>query len=276
MMTTSTPALPGIRTRGALLITLALLAALLVILLAGAGCAFDDGEPWGRVETTLRAEPRFDTPRITIDSVEIGIRNVRYYGPGTGAGGAAGGDVPFDPANPPPGFSLCHGGHCHADDGRLVPYEEIGADAGPSVPILHAHTPVEDVLAPDAPLIVTSKVNDQASLDRLDVELSHFVVRGHVISADDTGDTTPLVVALPVNGARLGAPVALAIGRDEPKLQRLAADLVTPADLFADLPLDELRPAADGTITVSATRHREHAVALGERLLEAVELTIDR
>jgi len=31
----------------------------------------------------------------------------------------------FDPASPPPGYGLCHNGHCHADDGRLVDYETI-------------------------------------------------------------------------------------------------------------------------------------------------------
>ena len=31
----------------------------------------------------------------------------------------------LDPAKPPAGYSLCHGGHCHADDGRLVDYAEV-------------------------------------------------------------------------------------------------------------------------------------------------------
>ncbi|MEB3300203.1 MAG: hypothetical protein VKO21_12070, partial [Candidatus Sericytochromatia bacterium] len=38
------------------------------------------------------------------------------------AGGAA---TSFDPAAPPAGFSLCHNGHCHAADGRLVPYDQV-------------------------------------------------------------------------------------------------------------------------------------------------------
>lgn len=36
--------------------------------------------------------------------------------------------IGFDPRMPPPGYSLCHNGHCHSDDGRLVSYEEIGAE----------------------------------------------------------------------------------------------------------------------------------------------------
>jgi hypothetical protein len=34
----------------------------------------------------------------------------------------------FDPANPPPGYSLCHNGHCHSDEGALVDYEAIEAE----------------------------------------------------------------------------------------------------------------------------------------------------
>lgn len=40
-----------------------------------------------------------------------------------GAGGES-----FDPANPPEGYTLCHGGHCHAEDGSLVDYEDIEAE----------------------------------------------------------------------------------------------------------------------------------------------------
>ena len=38
----------------------------------------------------------------------------------------------FDPANPPPGYTLCHGGHCHAEDGSLVDYADIEAELGES------------------------------------------------------------------------------------------------------------------------------------------------
>jgi len=36
--------------------------------------------------------------------------------------------VNFDPADPPEGYSLCHNGHCHADSGELVDYEDISAE----------------------------------------------------------------------------------------------------------------------------------------------------
>jgi hypothetical protein len=39
----------------------------------------------------------------------------------------------FDPADPPPGFGLCHNGHCHADGGSLVAYEDVAIAASESV-----------------------------------------------------------------------------------------------------------------------------------------------
>ena len=32
------------------------------------------------------------------------------------------------PGKPPPGYTLCHNGHCHHPSGRLVPYAEIEAE----------------------------------------------------------------------------------------------------------------------------------------------------
>jgi hypothetical protein len=34
----------------------------------------------------------------------------------------------FDPAQPPPGYTLCHSGHCHKDDGSLVSYADVAAE----------------------------------------------------------------------------------------------------------------------------------------------------
>lgn len=52
---------------------------------------------------------------------------VALFGQGASAPAAATGAT-FDPANPPPGYSLCHNGHCHAASGALVDYEVIAAE----------------------------------------------------------------------------------------------------------------------------------------------------
>ncbi|MNS53348.1 hypothetical protein D3C72_861010 [compost metagenome] len=66
---------------------------------------------------------------------------------GTAEGAQAAGSATFDPANPPPGYSLCHGGHCHRDDGALVDYADIpvGTGAAPASKRLMVLTPTSRV-----------------------------------------------------------------------------------------------------------------------------------
>ena len=101
------------------------------------GCALGPGGPFATLEPTFEAvlvapedralpggwqqlntnyQARFTVARV--DFVRLELLSA------AGAGGA------FDPANPPPGYSLCHGGHCHRDDGALIPYEDIAAELG--------------------------------------------------------------------------------------------------------------------------------------------------
>lgn len=108
-------------------------------------CASGDGEPFGAVTATLDARwteradrANGDWQRLASDfevqvsaaSMELGALAL------IDVGGVA---LNFDPAEPPPGYSLCHGGHCHADDGRLVPYAEVAAElagGAPPAPVL--------------------------------------------------------------------------------------------------------------------------------------------
>lgn len=115
----------------------------LASILALVGCAFEDGQPWG--EARFAFEAAFEvTPdrldgdairtstdyRVHVEAAELSLDAVilRFA--------AAGGAIGFDPADPPAGYSLCHNGHCHSDDGRLVDYADIDielASGGPSV-----------------------------------------------------------------------------------------------------------------------------------------------
>ena len=119
-------------------------AATLAIVVGLSGCAIGDGEPFATLSASLRAGIEVDSGRdvgmgwqqlasgyqIKIDSLRIETDELTISGSGAEASS-------FDPANPPPGYSLCHNGHCHADDGRLVDYEDIAAElaqgAGASV-----------------------------------------------------------------------------------------------------------------------------------------------
>ncbi len=100
---------------------------------ASTGCAFDEGSGFATLESArLRArfEPEaartLDTGVLTdlgyvveLQALELTLSQAHL----DELSGAS--DESFDPASPPAGYSLCHGGHCHSDDGALVSYEDI-------------------------------------------------------------------------------------------------------------------------------------------------------
>ena len=104
--------------------------ALLASLLASS-CTLFGGQPWGFADVELQVAFAPEESRRTDDgwlltssdfayelsdfSVDVAAVRLRISNDAAGGGGA------FDPANPPPGYSLCHQGHCHRDDRRDRP-----------------------------------------------------------------------------------------------------------------------------------------------------------
>lgn len=110
--------------------------ALALGLAAASGCTLEDGHPWGLVEMDLQAsfapgdrlneQGQVRTSKgylVTVQALEVQIQSASVQ---LRAGGDA--SATFDPANPPPGYSLCHNGHCHSDSGDLVDYEDIALE----------------------------------------------------------------------------------------------------------------------------------------------------
>lgn len=99
------------------------------------GCAWNEGEPFATLDAHLEARLHVPDDRdqgegwqrlassyeIYIEQLDIDAGEIELLDSGPGAGS-------FDPANPPPGYGPCHNGHCHADDGRLVDYDQIAAE----------------------------------------------------------------------------------------------------------------------------------------------------
>lgn len=106
-----------------------------LVWLAASGCTLDPGNPFATLQPSIDA--RLDAPadrllpggwwRLSSD-YEVRFLVAAIDLPSIDLVAVAGGALGFDPANPPPGYSLCHNGHCHHESGRLVPYEEIGAE----------------------------------------------------------------------------------------------------------------------------------------------------
>ena len=114
-----------------------------------AGCAWDVGEPFATL--SARIEARLEVPadrdlgdgwQMLASNYQIAIDTMVVEAGAVALGDAGDGPGVFDPANPPPGYSLCHNGHCHAEDGSLVPYEDIAAGLGPGQVTTVARLPV--------------------------------------------------------------------------------------------------------------------------------------
>ena len=100
----------------------------------------DVGGGWQKLNTLYQA--RMTRALVTIETISL-----------DDLGGGSSDRITFDPAHPPAAYSNCHNGHCHASDGRLVPYAEIEtelAGGGPATVRTIVTFPVgeADLLAP--------------------------------------------------------------------------------------------------------------------------------
>ena len=157
-------------------------------------------------------------------------------------------DVSFDPANPPEGYGLCHGDHCHADTGELVSYAEIiaelageGAELVPVVSL--AVNDTLDLLAgEDRALTEMSPSADLPMVDILQarLEVSALHLRGVATPWDEPeAGALDLEIDLPLS-APLTAALDLSINRDIDPLLSLSLDLVIDGTLLDDLDLEAL------------------------------------
>ncbi|XXF75601.1 hypothetical protein P2318_21380 [Myxococcaceae bacterium GXIMD 01537] len=111
----------------------------LLWLLCLSGCALDAGEGFAVLDPSVSAAYTPQGSRdagdgfqrlssdyqVRVGAASLHLGNIELLGSSGGAG-----PTTFDPANPPPGYTLCHGGHCHRDDGALISYEDIEAELG--------------------------------------------------------------------------------------------------------------------------------------------------
>lgn len=156
-------------------------------------CAWDAGGPFGEVSTTLDAQFTAEAGRdagdgwlrlasdyqVRIEAASWSTSKLVFVATGAAA-------LNFDPAAPPPGYTLCHGGHCHATDGRLVPYEEVAAElAGgkPPAPALELPTGEFDLVAGSrVELACDGGPCDlpRGTVGRIDLEVTGVAIRGRV------------------------------------------------------------------------------------------------
>ncbi len=161
-------------------------------------CGFADGAPWATVSLDLSAQldeagrgPDVYTTRLDYAvsdvRIDMAFESARFSQAAAGTASSAAAEA-FDPAEPPAGYSLCHNGHCHADSGELVAYEDIisgtaaaGADAGYSVEgaltgtiaLSTAPQPVAFACADGCELV-------ESELTQLSIETSTVRIQAHI------------------------------------------------------------------------------------------------
>lgn len=227
--------------------------------LALAGCAFEDGDPWGEVtvDLTAAAPASFRTAdgvQVALDRVEITVDAVALYG-----GDAVAAE--FDPSAPPEGCTLCHGGHCHCGD-ELVDYDVLAArlaggedappvrvlgGAGEPVPLAADPRPVPLADCPDGCAV------PRGTLRRVEVTVSGLRIAGR---AGDAPFDLDLALAAPIT-----AGLTARFDRGEPLTAAIDLALRLPAEL-----LDGLDPTAPGA---------DAAAIVGDNLATFAALAVD-
>ena len=125
---------------------------------AATGCTFQEGGWFAVIDPSLSARhlelPERDAGNgwqtlgsgfeVKLEAMQLHLGELELVDVGAGGGS-------FDPANPPPGYSNCHNGHCHDEHGGLVSYEEIEAELAGGEgarPVLHLLSAGEMELLP--------------------------------------------------------------------------------------------------------------------------------
>lgn len=220
------------------------------LLVFGTGCALGDGSGFATVSSAaLEAsfapgaardlgDGAFLTnggARVRLETLEVELGEVELSAVVAGGGGT------FDPANPPAGYGTCHSGHCHRDDGALIPYEEIQAELAGGAATYRAivRFPLEktvDLLAGEVialEAIEPSRELPETTLARATLHLHALMVVGEVEGGARFETELPLETTL-------SAVLSEVLDRDGKAELNVRVKLALDAALFDDVDLSNL------------------------------------
>lgn len=245
-----------------------------------AGCTFAPGAGFSTLES-VALEGTVASDTLLLDDGRSVVIDEATFGPSayvletlSSSGGGGGGT--FDPAAPPDGFSLCHGGHCHADDGSLWSYEEIeqwlAGDAATWVEVLRVDNPdlsdgtldvVADLLGDEAVTFAEPQDLSAGNLGRVRVE-GQLVLVGTLVGGDEDvlfeGD-----LDLDLSGA-----VAVNVDRDLAPTFSLDLAWKLPWDLLGGVVLPE---PVEGVLRLQDSEEAA-AVVSGNAAATSLEVTL--
>jgi hypothetical protein len=272
---------------------------LLLSTLLLSACALESGEGFAVLEPTVRAaytpiasrdagegfQQLASDFQVRMDVAGLGVSHVELLTAGGGGSSGGGSGGTFDPANPPPGYSLCHNGHCHRDDGALIDYEDIQAEldgGGGGGAAVAAALHVDDELDLLAQESLTPECEPDCELGRTSVaRLRWDVTSVRLDGAVRDSRATPrfagvrpfrLDVAAEGEGEEaeplleLGAALDLPSDRENKPRVKLDLLLAMAPTLFDAVDWAAATPGADGVVDLGDPRNQ----AVRDALLEAL------
>jgi hypothetical protein len=276
-------------------------ARLLLPTLLLSACALEPGEGFAVLEPTVRAAytPLAEREagdgfqrlasdfQVRLDAAGLGVSHVELLTASSGGSSGGGSGGTFDPANPPPGYSLCHGGHCHRDDGALVDYEDIqaelnGGGGGGAAVVAALH--VDDELDLVASESLTPECEPDCELGRTGVarlrwDVTSVRLEGAVRDSRATPrfpGARPFRLELAAEGEgeeaeplmELGAALDLPSDRENKPRVRLDVLLQVGPAVFDAVDWAAATPGADGVVDLGAPQNAAAKAALLEALAE--------
>ena len=213
------------------------------------GCVSEDGESWGEISILLSVDSELDSRiqedqlrtaqdymislerfDVTIDVVKVNL--------------AADTALNFDPADPPEGYSLCHNGHCHADDGSLVDYEDIslelsGNSGGITIEIGREISldSFESAIVCEQNSCQNESFQSRGSLSSVSI-LVDVAISGRAFDAPNVPERVALEgvpFAVQLENVEIITPISGEIGPNALPKILLIMDLVLPANVFDDI-----------------------------------------
>jgi hypothetical protein len=272
---------------------------LVLPLLLSTGCALDAGEGFAVIQPSLRAAYTSPVSRDVgggyqrlPSEFEVRVTTAKMHLERIALLGSAGHRAPvtFDPANPPPGYTICHNGHCDREDGSEASYEEVEAElaGGGGAASTVATLPVGevDLLAPetralecqpDCELPRTTVISGKWTVTALQLE---GTVRDS-LATPRLADERPFRLELTPSGDHghddhdHEEPVAVLTGvlnipSDRAHAPRVVLDLALEMDseIFDHVDWDEATTEPDGTVDLNHPDNAEMLTELLEKLAE--------
>lgn len=223
----------------------------LLITMSLAGCSFSDGQPWGELDGRAGAlsleTSKVSTEEVTLERATLNA-NIFLETVTTSSGGGGGA---FDPSNPPPGYTLCHNGHCHSEDGELVSYEDVkanlNASGGTSTSTVGQWTTTIDLQSGQMVRLPAIDISQRTTIDRIKVEATNLVLEGDIESGDAS---VPLEAEL--GQFELGSTdgVSLQVGPDQPYRQTVELCTNWSTNWFDNIDISQLN-RQEGTVRLT-------------------------